>query len=227
MKRTFVAIAVLAAATMTSCGNKKSSNVKLNNATDSLSYAIGLDLGDNLGQSDLSSLNLEIMMKGIKDQLDSIPDMELLEARQFIQMEIQNMMEAKAEKEKDEGVKFLEENKMKDGVQSTPSGLQYKVIQEGTGAKPAATDVVKVHYHGTLINGEVFDSSVDRGEPVSFPLNQVIPGWTEGLQLMSKGSKYMFYIPENLGYGSRSMGNIKPYSTLIFEVELLDINPAE
>jgi FKBP-type peptidyl-prolyl cis-trans isomerase len=186
-----------------------------------------LDLGDNLGQSDLSSLNLEIMMKGIKDQLDSIPDMELLEARQFIQMEIQNMMEAKAEKEKDEGVKFLEENKMKDGVQSTPSGLQYKVIQEGTGAKPAATDVVKVHYHGTLINGEVFDSSVDRGEPVSFPLNQVIPGWTEGLQLMSKGSKYMFYIPENLGYGSRSMGNIKPYSTLIFEVELLDINPAE
>jgi FKBP-type peptidyl-prolyl cis-trans isomerase FklB len=227
MKRTFVAIAVLAAATMTSCGNKKSSNVKLNNATDSLSYAIGLDLGDNLGQSDLSSLNLEIMMKGIKDQLDSIPDMELLEARQFIQMEIQNMMEAKAEKEKDEGVKFLEENKMKDGVQSTPSGLQYKVIQEGTGAKPAATDVVKVHYHGTLINGEVFDSSVDRGEPVSFPLNQVIQGWTEGLQLMSKGSKYMFYIPENLGYGSRSMGNIKPYSTLIFEVELLDINPAE
>jgi FKBP-type peptidyl-prolyl cis-trans isomerase FklB len=227
MKKTFVAIAVLAAATMTSCGNKKSSNIKLNNATDSLSYAIGLDLGDNLGQSDLSTLNLEIMMKGIQDQLDSVPDMELLEARQFIQMEIQNMMEAKAEKGKDEGVKFLEENKMKDGVQTTPSGLQYKVIQEGNGAKPAATDVVKVHYHGTLISGEVFDSSVDRGEPVSFPLNQVIPGWTEGLQLMSKGSKYMFYIPENLGYGSRSMGNIKPYSTLIFEVELLDINPAE
>ncbi|HEY8403243.1 MAG TPA: FKBP-type peptidyl-prolyl cis-trans isomerase N-terminal domain-containing protein, partial [Flavobacteriales bacterium] len=150
MKRTFVAIAVLAAATMTSCSNKKSSNIKLANATDSLSYAIGLDLGDNLSQSDLSMLNLDIMMKGIQDQLDSIPAMELLEARQFIQMEIQNMMEAKAEKEKEVGVRFLEENKMKDGVQTTPSGLQYKVIHEGNGPKPAATDIVEVHYHGTL-----------------------------------------------------------------------------
>lgn len=227
MKRTFVAIAVLAAATMTSCSNKKSSNIKLANATDSLSYAIGLDLGDNLSQSDLSMLNLDIMMKGIQDQLDSIPAMELLEARQFIQMEIQNMMEAKAEKEKEVGVRFLEENKMKDGVQTTPSGLQYKVIHEGNGPKPAATDIVEVHYHGTLIDGTVFDSSVERGEPIRFPLNQVIPGWTEGLQLMSKGSKYMLYVPENLAYGPRSMGSIKPYSTLIFEVELLDINPTE
>ncbi|HEY8405229.1 MAG TPA: FKBP-type peptidyl-prolyl cis-trans isomerase, partial [Flavobacteriales bacterium] len=123
--------------------------------------------------------------------------------------------------------RFLEENKMKDGVQTTPSGLQYKVIHEGNGPKPAATDIVEVHYHGTLIDGTVFDSSVERGEPIRFPLNQVIPGWTEGLQLMSKGSKYILYVPENLAYGPRSMGSIKPYSTLIFEVELLDINPTE
>lgn len=124
---------------------------------------------------------------------------------------------------KTEGERFLEENKLREGVVTTESGLQYEVITMGKGKRPSDTDRVKVHYHGTLINGTVFDSSVDRGEPITFALNQVIAGWTEGLQLMPVGSKYRFYIPQELGYGSREAGQIPPYSTLIFEVELLDI----
>lgn len=124
---------------------------------------------------------------------------------------------------KAEGEQYLAENALKDGVTTTASGLQYEVIKMGKGPKPAATDKVKVHYHGTLIDGTVFDSSVDRGEPITFGLNQVIPGWTEGVQLMPVGSKFRFVIPQELAYGSRQMGNIPPYSTLIFEVELLGI----
>jgi FKBP-type peptidyl-prolyl cis-trans isomerase FklB len=118
---------------------------------------------------------------------------------------------------------FLETNRLKEGVHVTESGLQYEVLKQGKGAMPKATDKVKVHYHGTLIDGTVFDSSVDRGEPAEFGLNQVIPGWTEGLQLMNVGSKYKFYIPQELGYGKNNAGSIPPFSTLIFEVELLDI----
>jgi len=124
---------------------------------------------------------------------------------------------------KEQGEKFLEENKLREGVVTTESGLQYEVLKMGKGKKPAATDRVKVHYHGTLINGDVFDSSVERGEPIVFGLDQVIAGWTEGVQLMPVGSKFKFYIPQELGYGSRAAGSIPPYSTLIFEVELLDI----
>lgn len=124
---------------------------------------------------------------------------------------------------KEQGEKFLEENKLKEGVTVTESGLQYEVLKMGKGKRPVATDKVKVHYHGTLIDGTVFDSSVDRGEPIVFGLNQVIAGWTEGVQLMPVGSKFRFYIPQELGYGSRAAGSIPPYSTLIFEVELLGI----
>ena len=121
------------------------------------------------------------------------------------------------------GENFLEANKAVAGVKVTESGLQYKVTKMGKGKKPSATDKVKVHYHGTLIDGTVFDSSVQRGEPIVFPLNQVIPGWTEGLQLMPVGSKFTFYIPQELAYGSHETGVIKPYSALVFEVELLGI----
>ena len=124
---------------------------------------------------------------------------------------------------KEDGEKFLAENALKEGVTTTESGLQYEVIKMGRGKKPAATDKVKVHYHGTLIDGTVFDSSIERGEPTSFGLNQVIKGWTEGLQLMPVGSKFRFYIPQELGYGAQAAGSIPPYSTLIFEVELLSI----
>ena len=124
-----------------------------------------------------------------------------------------------------EGQDFLEQNKKRAGVQTTASGLQYEVLTAGTGVKPLATDSVLVHYKGTLLNGKQFDSSYDRGEPISFPLNRVIPGWTEGVQLMPAGSKYKFFIPYNLAYGERGAGqDIPPYSTLIFEVELLKVN---
>ena len=140
-------------------------------------------------------------------------------------------MQEKSEKEmivtKEKGKAFLAENKKKEGVIETASGLQYKVVKMGTGPKPHETDKVKVHYHGTLIDGTVFDSSVERGEPIEFPLNGVIKGWTEGVQLMPVGSKFIFYIPSDLAYGDRDAGpTIKGGSTLIFEVELLEINPA-
>lgn len=132
-------------------------------------------------------------------------------------------MEAAYSNNKEAGIAFLEANKAVEGVQVTESGLQYKVVKMGKGKKPSATDRVKVHYHGTLIDGKVFDSSVERGEPATFGLNQVIPGWTEGLQLMPVGSKFTFYIPSELAYGDRETGEIKPFSALIFDVELLSI----
>ena len=141
-------------------------------------------------------------------------------ANGYIQTAIDNI---KYGETKAQGEEFLAANKLREGVITTESGLQYEVIKQGKGPKPTADSKVKVHYHGTLIDGTVFDSSVDRGEPIEFSLNQVIKGWTEGVQLMPVGSKYKFYIPQDLGYGSRAAGQIPPYSTLIFEVELLGI----
>lgn len=142
----------------------------------------------------------------------------------FIQSYFQKLMDKKSEAAKADGVKFLEENKKKEGVQTTASGIQYKVNTMGTGPKPLATDRVKVHYTGKLIDGTVFDSSVERGEPAVFPLNGVIPGWTEALQLMPVGSKWTIYLPSDLAYGERGAGQqIPPHSTLIFEVELISI----
>ncbi len=131
---------------------------------------------------------------------------------------------AKAEANLNEGLAFLNENKNKPGVVALPSGLQYEILHEGTGAKPTATQTVSCHYHGTLINGMVFDSSVKRGAPASFPLNRVISGWTEALQLMPVGSKWRLFLPPNLAYGSMNVGSIPPNSTLIFDVELLGIS---
>ncbi|MEG2070823.1 MAG: FKBP-type peptidyl-prolyl cis-trans isomerase, partial [Bacteroidales bacterium] len=172
-------------------------------------------------------VDLNTFIKGFTDGVNG--------KNQFSQQEIEEIfnvfnaeMQAKQNKdvdaEKAKGAAFLAENKKKEGVITTPSGLQYKVIKMGTGAKPTATDKVKVHYHGTTLDGNVFDSSVQRGEPISFGLNQVIKGWTEGVQLMPIGSKFIFYIPSDLAYGDRGAGGaIKPGATLIFEVELLDI----
>ncbi len=165
--------------------------------------------------------NFDLIKQGFINGLYKYEDqMKGEEAGNFIQNAI---AELKYGENKAAGEKFLVENALRDGVVVTESGLQYEVIKMGTGKKPAATDRVKVHYHGTLIDGTVFDSSVDRGEPITFGLNQVIAGWTEGVQLMPVGSKFRFYIPQELGYGAREAGSIPAYSTLIFEVELLDI----
>ena len=197
----------------------------LENENDSLSYFIGASIGESLMQSNLKDLSIELLAKGIQDQLNGACKFN----QQEIQMYIQNVLVIReAENSKviiKAGEDYLAANEKRPGVVKTPSGLQYEVIKLGVGEKPKAEDNVTVHYHGTLIDGTVFDSSVDRGEPASFSLNQVIPGWTEGVQLMNTGSKYKFYIPYSLGYGEQGAGGIiKPYSTLIFEVELISIN---
>jgi FKBP-type peptidyl-prolyl cis-trans isomerase FklB len=212
---------------LSSCEQSKVSNVKMKDERDSLSYTIGLSIGNSFSQSDIADLNYELLVKGMKDQKDSTGAMELQEAEAYIQEVMMKKQEAKAVVDKQAGIDFLAANKAKPGVMTTASGLQYQVMSEGTGMKPKATDNVTVHYHGTTIDGTVFDSSVDRGEPASFGLNQVIPGWTEGVQLMSVGSKYKFFIPQELAYGAQSPSPvIKPYSTLIFEVELISIDSA-
>jgi FKBP-type peptidyl-prolyl cis-trans isomerase FklB len=147
-------------------------------------------------------------------------------ANTIIQNYLENAGEAKFAQNKEAGEAFLHENKSKAGIQSTPSGLQYEIVTEGSGPKPASTDTVSVHYHGMLIDGTVFDSSIERGEPATFGVHQVIPGWTEALQLMNVGSKYRLYIPQELSYGAHPHpgGPIKPFSALIFDVELIAIS---
>ncbi|MBP0903202.1 FKBP-type peptidyl-prolyl cis-trans isomerase [Mariniflexile gromovii] len=222
---------VLTASILSSCGGKGASNKALKTEIDSVSYAIGMDVAKNVKTS-VSEIDSELFIQGYMNVLDSTnillkpEDGQQILSAYFQKKQAENMkkQQEEAEKGKAVGEKFLEENKSKDGIKVTESGLQYKVLKEGTGAKPTAESKVKVHYHGTLIDGTVFDSSVERGEPTEFGVGQVIRGWTEGLQLMSVGSKYKFFIPQDLAYGARQAGEkIKPYSTLIFEVELLEI----
>ena len=202
------------------------------NKLDSASYAFGLAMASNLKSGGLESLNYDLLTKGLKDAFTGASP---LMTEQVSQNAINNIFEglAKVREEKEkkkyepqikEGEAFLAQNKTKPGIKTTPSGLQYEVLTEGTGAQPKATDKVTVHYKGTLLNGLEFDSSYKRNEPASFGLNQVIPGWTEGVQLMKEGAKYRFFIPYQLAYGSRGAGgDIPPFSTLIFEVELVKV----
>ena len=192
---------------------------------DKISYAIGLSMGQNLLGSGVTKMEYSDLAEGIKDVLEKQqPKISYQEAQTILGKFFQELEDKIAGEQKAAGEKFLEENKKREGVKVTPSGLQYEVIEATIGQKPKATDTVKVHYEGTLIDGTVFDSSYKRGEPISFGLNQVIAGWTEGVQLMSVGSKYKLYIPYNLGYGAQGAGgSIPPYSALIFTVELLAI----
>ncbi len=196
------------------------------NEVEKRSYALGCDIGNNLKTMGLP-IEKDAFAQGVVDAINGklAMTMEELNAQfALINKELEEKQRQMADVEKEVGVKFLAENKTKEGIVETKSGLQYKVVTLGTGKKPSATDTVKVHYHGTLIDGTVFDSSIQRGEPIEFPLNRVIKGWTEGLQLMPIGSKFIFYIPGDLAYGEASPSPlIKPNSTLIFEVELLDI----
>ena len=195
-----------------------------------LGYIIGMDIGNSLKQQN-ADIDLDALVEALRatytgGELAMTPEEAKAIREEFVakrQAEVQAQRETLAAANAAEGDKFLLENRVKEGVVVTDSGLQYKVMEMGDGPKPAATDRVTVHYRGTLLNGDEFDSSYSRNQPATFQLNQVIPGWTEGVQLMPVGSKFMFFIPPNLGYGESGGGPIGPNSTLIFEVELLGI----
>ena len=192
---------------------------------DKISYALGLSMGQNLMGSGVEKLNYQDLAAGIEDVLTHAqPKISYQEAQQVLNTFFQELEQKIAGAAKADGEKFLAENAKREGVKVTESGLQYEILEPSLGQKPKATDTVRVHYEGTLIDGTVFDSSYKRGESISFPLNGVIKGWTEGLQLMSIGSKYKFFIPYQLAYGERGAGqSIPPYAALIFTVELLGI----
>ena len=200
---------------------------------EKLSYSLGIILGERI-QNDFGELDPQFVLEGLKDSKDSSswkldrPEINkaVQDAQTKVRAEQQRQVEAMSEANLKSGEAFLADNAKQDGVTVTASGLQYKVLAEGSGDSPKVTDTVKVHYKGRLISGHVFDSSIARGEPVSFPLNGVIPGWSEGVQLMKVGSKFQFTIPSALAYGPAGTGPIPPNSVLVFDVELLEINPA-
>lgn len=189
-----------------------------------VSYALGMSIGHQLQQMNATELNIEDFAKGIRDVFGGKTEMTEAEAQAAVQGFFQQKAKEQADTAKSEGETFLTENAKKENVVTLPSGLQYQVLREGNGRKPDATDKVVCHYEGTLINGQVFDSSYQRGETATFGLNQVIKGWTEGLQLMQEGAKYRFFIPYNLAYGEQGAGqSIPPFATLIFDVELIKV----
>ena len=191
---------------------------------DKVSYALGMSIGRQLQQMNAAEVNVDDFAQAIKDVFASKATLTEAEAQTAVESFFQKKAEEQAGAAKKESEAFLAENAKKDGVVSLPSGLQYQVLREGNGSKPSATDQVECHYEGTLINGQVFDSSYRRGETATFGLNQVIKGWTEGLQLMQEGAKYRFFIPYHLAYGERGAGqSIPPYATLIFDVELVKV----
>lgn len=235
-KLTLVAVALL---TLSACNKEKAAEPAapvLDTEQAKQAYSLGVSAGRYL-QSTVDEyskisvdLNGELILRGVQDGIAGKSELSEEDIQKLLtaldetyRTEQTKLAEAAAASAKAAGVAFLAENAKKAGVTTTESGLQYEVIQAAEGAKPTATDTVKVHYHGTLTDGTVFDSSVERGEPIEFPLNRVIPGWTEGVQLMNIGSKFRFTIPSELAYGERDMGTIPPNSVLVFEVELLDI----
>lgn len=222
-----IAIASLAIA----C-NQQSNNqsVSLTNQVDSTSFAIGVNVAENLGKNiaqQFEEVNLDLLKAGLNAGIDTNNKSEIsgAVAEQIIEEFFKSKQELTAKKAQGEGAAFLAENAKREGVISLESGLQYEILTEGNGQIPTINDKITAHYHGTLIDGTVFDSSVDRGEPASFPVNGVIAGWTEALQIMPVGSKWKLYVPSDLAYGERGAGQIiGPYSTLIFEVELISID---
>jgi len=220
------ALGLAVTAAMVSCNKQAPVKTSLETEMDSVSYAFGAFVSKQFRiEEQFKDLDMAVFNQAIKEASDTTKT--LISEKDITPILIEytkKQAEKSGEEAKKEGEAFLEANKQKEGIVVTESGLQYEVISEGTGDKPVLTSTVSVHYHGTTIDGEVFDSSVDRGEPAKFPLQGVIKGWTEGLQLMSVGSKYKFYIPQDLAYGERGPSpKIKPYSTLIFDVELLEI----
>ncbi len=234
MKKIWIVIAVLVAvgSLLTWAQDKETAPAEeLKTSSEKLSYARGMEIGAFL-KGLPEEVDLSIFVRGLEDVFKgkqcALTEAEAEEVMRAFRKELEKGRAREgqeiAERNRKEGKMFLEDNKKKEGVMVTASGLQYTVLKQGDGAKPKTTDMVSVHYRGTLIDGKEFDSSYKRGKPAAFPLNRVIPGWTEGLQLMPVGSKYRFFIPSNLGYGERGSGQIiGPNATLIFEVELLEI----
>ena len=226
MQRFIIVIAVLSLASI-GFGEDKP---QLKDLKDKVSYGVGLNVGTNFKKQG-QDLNPDALLAGLKDGMSgkqpAMSETEMQQTMEAWSKQMEEKQKAAGEKNIAEGAKYLAENKSKSGVKTTASGLQYKVLKEGTGAQPKESDTVSVNYRGTLINGTEFDSSYKRGQPATFPVNGVIKGWTEALQLMKAGSKYQLFIPSSLAYGERAAGpDIAPNSTLIFEVELLEVKPA-
>lgn len=228
MKKGFIilgAVLLVSSASMAQAPTQK----KITNKVDSVSYLVGQNIGASI-LKDFNEANIDILVSAIQDIVNGKPpkvnDPSNSVMNNYFQSKAQALAEKQNSEQKADGERFLAENKKKPSVKVTASGLQYEVIKEGTGESPTATSKVKVHYHGTTPDGRVFDSSVDRGEPIEFGLNQVIKGWTEGLQLMKVGGKYKFYIPQELAYGANPQPGsiIEPFMPLVFEVELLGIS---
>lgn len=208
-----------------SCNNQQAvKDVVLTSDIDSMSYYIGVSIGNNLkAQGGPDTVNIDAINAGLKDSYLELKEVSMAEANAYLEDFFKKGQMKQYESKIAADKAFLAENKNKSGIVTLPSGLQYEVIKEGTGVTPIISDVVSCHYKGTLLDGTVFDSSYDRGEPTSFPVNGVIPGWTEALQLMKIGSQWKLYIPYELAYGERGAGPIEPYSMLVFEIELIDI----
>ncbi|MBW7472221.1 FKBP-type peptidyl-prolyl cis-trans isomerase [Marinobacter sp. M216] len=234
MKKTLLALAMTGIVAGCSTPPETPEEPKLESTDQKVSYGMGLVLGERMS-NDLPDLQMDQFLQGIQhghagdEEAQRMSREEIQQALMAYQQEMQQkqsqQMEELAQKNKEAGEAFLAENANREEVETTDSGLQFEVLEEGSGEKPGATDTVQVHYTGELLSGEVFDSSRERGEPVTFALNQVIPGWTEGLQLMNEGARYKLYIPSELAYGPGGNRAIGPNETLVFDVELLDINP--
>lgn len=228
MKKTLLALALAGATSMSIAADQA---LSLETQEQKVSYSFGLMLGKRMS-NDLPELEMNIFVQGLKDAFEGksqlLTDEQVGEILSQFQREQQQQqlekVQQQSEENKQTGEAFLKANKDKEGVVTLESGLQYKILNEGKGVQPGLNDVVKVHYTGSLINGEVFDSSVERGQPAQFPVNGVISGWTEALQLMPTGSKWQLYIPANLAYGPNGNRSIGPNETLLFEVELLEVD---
>lgn len=224
--RTLYAASFMGALALTSCKEGGEQSTNLTSENDKVSYSLGVMMGKNLKNSGVDTINGVALAAAISD-IYAAADLQVSEdsAKVILDTYFNKLREQKTQKSVEEGKKFLEENKKKSGIVELPSGLQYQIIKEGTGPKPTINDKVTVHYTGKLVDGKVFDSSVERNQPASFPVGGVIPGWTEALQLMPVGSKWNVFIPSDLGYGPQGAGGaIPPNATLIFEVELLSID---
>jgi len=237
MLRTLSTVVLASTLVLTGCNDAKapeeiSSQVALDTDYKKLSYGLGLNIGGGIAQQGVPELDIEVLLAGIRESVDG---QEPRITQEELTAVISRVQQAEADKEQqiaignlEQGAAFLKENGAREGVVITESGLQYEILQAGEGVSPEAVSIVNTHYHGTLIDGSVFDSSVERGEPIEFAVNQVIPGWTEALQLMKTGSKWRLYVPADLAYGEYSPGpGIPPQSTLIFEVELLSFKAQE